>query len=68
VLLSALQLELKVAVSYSVWMLGNKPTSFVIKVSILKLYMPQYRGTPGPKRGSGWVGERGVGGYGGLLV
>jgi hypothetical protein len=22
-----------------------------------KLYMPQYRGTPGPKRGSGWVGE-----------
>jgi hypothetical protein len=31
-----------------------------------KLYMPQYRGTPGPKRGSGWVGEWG-GGYGGLL-
>jgi hypothetical protein len=29
--------------------------------------MPQYRGTPGPKRGSGWVGEWG-GGYGGLLV
>jgi hypothetical protein len=24
-----------------------------------KLYMPQYRGTPGPKRGSGWVGEWG---------
>jgi hypothetical protein len=23
--------------------------------------MPQYRGTPGPKRGSGWVGVRGVG-------
>jgi hypothetical protein len=23
--------------------------------------MPQYRGTPGPKRGSGWVGECGVG-------
>ena len=22
-----------------------------------KLYMPQYRGTPGPKRGSGWAGE-----------
>ena len=21
-----------------------------------KLYMPQYRGTPGPKSGSGWVG------------
>jgi hypothetical protein len=20
-----------------------------------KLYMPQYRGTPGPKSGSGWV-------------
>jgi hypothetical protein len=28
-----------------------------------KLYMPQYRGTPGPKRGSGWVGDWG-GGYG----
>jgi hypothetical protein len=26
-----------------------------------KLYMPQYRGTPGPKMGSGWVGEWGVG-------
>jgi hypothetical protein len=24
------------------------------------LYMPQYRGTPGPKRGSGWVGDWGV--------
>ena len=24
-----------------------------------KLYMPQYRGIPGPKRGSGWAGERG---------
>jgi hypothetical protein len=24
-----------------------------------KLYMPQYRGTPGPKRESGWVGEWG---------
>jgi hypothetical protein len=23
--------------------------------------MPQYRGMPGPKRGSGWVGEWGVG-------
>jgi hypothetical protein len=31
-----------------------------------KLYMPQCRGTPGPKSGSGWVGELG-GGYGGLL-
>jgi hypothetical protein len=31
-----------------------------------KLYMPQYRGTPGPKSGSGWVGEWG-GGYWGLL-
>jgi hypothetical protein len=29
-----------------------------------KLYMPQYRGTPGPRSGSGWVGEGG--GYGGL--
>jgi hypothetical protein len=24
-----------------------------------KLYMPQYRGTPGPRSGSGWVGELG---------
>jgi hypothetical protein len=24
-----------------------------------KLYMPQYRGMPGPKRGSGWVGKCG---------
>jgi hypothetical protein len=31
-----------------------------------KLYMPQYRGTPGPRSRSGWVGEWG-GGYGGLL-
>jgi hypothetical protein len=31
-----------------------------------KVYMAQYRGTPGPKSGSGWVGEWG-GGYGGLL-
>ena len=31
-----------------------------------KLYLPQYRGTPGPKSGNGWVGEWG-GGYGGLL-
>jgi len=31
-----------------------------------KLYMPQYRGTPGPKSGNGWVGQWG-GGYGGLL-
>jgi hypothetical protein len=23
--------------------------------------MPQYRGMPGPKSGSGWVGERGEG-------
>jgi hypothetical protein len=29
-------------------------------------YMPQYRGTPGPRSGSGWVGEWG-GEYGGLL-
>jgi hypothetical protein len=26
-----------------------------------KLYMPQYRGTPGPKSGVGWVGEWGEG-------
>jgi hypothetical protein len=23
-----------------------------------KLYMPQYRGMPGPRNGSGWVGEQ----------
>jgi hypothetical protein len=22
-----------------------------------KFYLPQYRGTPGPRSGSGWVGE-----------
>jgi hypothetical protein len=33
---------------------------------LAKLYMPQYRGTPGPKRGSGWVGGWG-GEPGGLL-
>jgi hypothetical protein len=26
-----------------------------------KHYMPQYRGTPGPRSGSGWVGEQGRG-------
>jgi hypothetical protein len=26
--------------------------------------MSQYRGTPGPKNGNGWVGERGAGGGG----
>jgi hypothetical protein len=31
-----------------------------------KLYMPQYRGTPGPKRGSGWVGDWGWVGMGDL--
>jgi hypothetical protein len=31
-----------------------------------KLYMHQYRGTPGPKSGNGWVGEWG-GEYEGLL-
>jgi hypothetical protein len=31
-----------------------------------KLYMPQYRGMPGPKSGYGCVGELGVG-HGGLL-
>jgi hypothetical protein len=31
-----------------------------------KLYMPQYRGMPGPKNGNGWVGKWG-GGYRGLL-
>jgi hypothetical protein len=31
-----------------------------------KLYMPQYRGTPGPRSGSGWIGEQGREGYRGL--
>ena len=30
------------------------------------IYKKKYRGTPGPKRGSGWVGGCG-GGYGGRL-
>jgi hypothetical protein len=38
-----------------------------LKFSLCKLYMPQYRGTPRPRSGSGWVGECGGGGYGGLL-
>jgi hypothetical protein len=29
-----------------------------------KLYIPQYRGTPGPRSGSGWVGEEGEKGTG----
>jgi hypothetical protein len=29
-----------------------------------KLYMPQYRGTPGPKSENGWVGEWGEEGMG----
>jgi hypothetical protein len=28
-----------------------------IKEKWLFLYMPQYRGMPGPRSGSGWVGE-----------
>jgi hypothetical protein len=31
-----------------------------------KLYMPQYRGTPGPRSGSGWVAagqEEGIGDF-----
>jgi hypothetical protein len=35
--------------------LGEAPWSY-------KLYMPQYRGMPGPKSGSGWVGDQGKGG------
>jgi hypothetical protein len=31
-----------------------------------KLYMPQYREMPGPRSGSGWVGEQGVGGGEGI--
>jgi hypothetical protein len=27
-------------------------------------YIPQYRGTPGPRSGSGWVGEQDLGGGG----
>jgi len=28
-----------------------------------KIFMPQYRGMPGPGSRSGWVGEQGGGGY-----
>jgi hypothetical protein len=34
-------------------------TTVFLKFSLSKLYMPQYRGTPGPRRGSGWVEEWG---------
>jgi hypothetical protein len=27
----------------------------------IALYMPQYRGTPGPRSGSGWIREQGRG-------
>jgi hypothetical protein len=30
-------------------------------VGLANLYMPQYRGMPGPRSGSGWVGEQGRG-------
>jgi hypothetical protein len=33
-----------------------------------KLYMPQYRGTPGPKSGNGWVGEWGGRGTFGIAL
>jgi hypothetical protein len=32
---------------------------FETRILTSKLYMPQYRGAPGPKKGSGWVGEWG---------
>jgi hypothetical protein len=39
----------------------RKQTNDILKFGykIVSFYMPQYRGTPGPKRGSGWVGEWG---------
>jgi len=40
--------------------MGNKiPMEGVTEKKFCKLYMPQYRGTPGPRSGSGWVGEQG---------
>jgi hypothetical protein len=36
---------------------------FIVFNSGVVLYMPQYRGMPGPRSGSGWVGEQGVRGY-----
>jgi hypothetical protein len=38
---------------------GSNGGSFKKFFPACKLYMPQYRGMPGPKRGSGWVGEWG---------
>jgi hypothetical protein len=45
---------------------GNVTVTVTVRPSLqreahwtCKLYMPQYRGMPGPKRGSGWVGEWG---------
>jgi hypothetical protein len=36
----------------------------VTEKRLKKLYMPQYRGMPGPKSGSGWVGGWGGEGLG----
>jgi hypothetical protein len=45
----------KVSTCWSSFFLGREaPWSY-------KLYMPQCRGTPGPRSGSGWVGEQGRG-------
>jgi hypothetical protein len=35
----------------------NAVIVILTKVNLCKLYMPQYRGMPGPRSGSGWVGE-----------
>jgi hypothetical protein len=35
------------------------PLSFLPCIPQLKLYRSQYRGTPGPRSRSGWVGELG---------
>jgi hypothetical protein len=37
----------------------SKYLSFLMPFFLHKLYMPQYRGTPGPKIVNGWVGKWG---------
>jgi hypothetical protein len=49
---------------------GSRPSLEIEAHWTRKLCMPQYRGTPGPKRGSGWVGDWGgwVGGTFGIAL
>jgi hypothetical protein len=39
-------------------------SQYIFIVQKIKLHMPQYRGTPGPRSGSDWVGGWGWGNEG----